>query len=478
MIAVMVSRYFLYILLEPFAGREQMNKKTYEIDMTEGPILGKMLKFALPLMLSSVLQLLFNAADVIVVGRFAGENSLAAVGATGALINLLTNLFIGLSVGANVMVARHFGAKEKRELSDTVHTAMLLSIISGIVLTIVGEVFAGAILEMMQTPGDVLGLAALYLRTYFIGMPAMMVYNFGSAILRAVGDTKRPLYFLVIAGVVNVILNLIFVIVLKMDVAGVGIATAVSQTFSAVMIVICLIKENADYKLELRKLKIHMERLKGIMKVGIPAGLQGTIFSLSNVVIQSSVNTFGETVVAGNSAAANIEGFVYMAMNSFHHATLSFTSQNMGAGKIKRITRILFTGIACTVVTGVVLGLSAVIFDRQLLGIYSDSKAVIDAGTLRIEIICTTYALCGIMDVMVGGLRGLGYAIMPMIVSLLGACGIRLLWIATIFTIPQFHSIKTVYMSYPVSWAITVAAHVICYIIVRKKMAKKRFLTV
>lgn len=449
-------------------------KDKYEMDMCSGSILKKMLIFAFPLMFSNILQLLFNAADIIVVGNFAGDNSLAAVGSNTSLINLLTNVFIGLSVGANVLVARYYGADKKKELSDTIHTAMLLSFISGVILTVIGLVFAKEILILMNTPENILDLAALYLRIYFLGMPAMMVYNFGSAILRAVGDTKRPLYFLFLAGVVNIGLNLFLVIVFKLDVAGVAIATVISQTISAVLVVICMIKDKGVVHFELRKLRINREKFFGIMKIGLPAGFQGTVFSLSNVVIQSSVNVFGEVVVAGNSAAANIEGFVYTAMNAFHHATLSFTGQNYGAGKTDRIKKTLFTGQACVIVTGVVLGGLAVIFGRQLLRIYTDNPVAVEAGMVRLEMICGTYALCGMMDVMVGVIRGIGYAVMPMAVSLVGACGLRLVWIATIFRIPEYHTIRTIYMSYPVTWAITFAAHVLCFIIVWKKLTGRQ----
>ena len=448
-------------------------KAKYEMDMCNGPILKKMLLFALPLMFSSILQLLFNAADIIVVGKYAGDNSLAAVGSNTALINLLTNLFIGLSVGANVLVARFYGADKKRELSETVHTSMLLSLISGFILMAAGEIFARELLILMKTPDKILDLATLYLRIYFLGMPSMMIYNFGSAILRAVGDTKRPLYYLFMAGVINVGLNLFLVIVFKLDVAGVGIATVISQTVSAALVVICMLRDKGAVHFELKRLRIYGDKFKSIMQIGLPAGFQGTIFSLSNVVIQSSVNLFGEIVVAGNSAAANIEGFVYMAMNAFHHATLSFTGQNYGAGKMDRVKKTLFTGQACVIVTGILFGQLAVIFGRQLLGIYTDNPVAVDAGMVRLMVICGTYELCGMMDVMVGSIRGLGYAVMPMIVSLVGACGLRLIWIATVFQIPKYHTTKVIYLSYPVTWLVTFLVHVLCFVIIWNKMKKK-----
>ncbi len=448
-------------------------EKKYQIDMCSGSILKKMLLFAVPLMLSSILQLLFNAADIVVVGRFAGDDSLAAVGSTSSLINLLTNLFIGLSVGSNVLVARYFGAKKEEELKETVHTAMTLSMIGGVLLTIIGIVGAPVILTWMQTPPEVLSLAVVYLRVYFVGMTAMMVYNFGSSILRAVGDTKRPLYYLTIAGVANVALNLLFVIVFQWGVFGVGLATTISQVISAAFVLHCLMKEQGGIHLDLKKLGINKGKLLQIMQIGIPAGFQGMLFSLSNVVIQSSVNTFGATVVAGNSAAANIEGFVYAAMNAFYQAAISFMGQNVGAGKYNRVNKILFSAEACVIAIGLLLGNLVVWFAEPLIGIYTDSPDVIAAGTLRLMIICTLYCLCGMMDVMVGALRGLGYSIAPMIVSLLGACAFRLLWIATVFQMEQFHKIETVYISYPISWSLTFLAHVVTFIIVRNKLKKR-----
>lgn len=447
--------------------------KKYEMDMCSGSVLKKMLLFALPLMLSSTLQLLFNAADIVVVGKFAGDNSLAAVGSTTALINLLTNLFLGLSIGANVVAARFFGSKSDKELNLTVHTSMSLSAISGFILTIIGLIFANQILSLMQTPPEVNELAALYLRIYFAGMIPNMLYNFGSALLRAVGDTKRPLYYLFFAGIVNVILNLIFVILFKMDVAGVAIATVISQTISASLVVRCLMKESGAFKFSFNKLCLDKRIVGIIMRIGLPAGFQGVVFSLSNVVIQSSINIFGNIVVAGSSAAANIEGFVYMAMNAFHQTTISFVSQNYGAGLHKRINKIVQTGIICVTITGLVLGNLAIYFGDFLLGIYSESAAVIEAGMVRLVIICTIYAMLGIMDVLVGAIRGLGYSVVPMIVSIVGVCGLRLLWLATVFQIPEFHKIETVYYSYPISWLITMIVDIICYLCIRKIAYKK-----
>ena len=450
----------------------KLHRTQYEIDMCNGPILSRMLRFSIPLMCSSVLQLLFNAADIVVVGRWAGDNSLAAVGSNTALIGLLTNLFVGLAVGANTLAAKSFGARDREELHRVVHTSILLSILSGVLLAVVGFFGARTILTWMQTPDNVLGLAALYLRIYFLGMPATMVYNFGAALLRAEGDTQRPLYFLSLAGVVNIVLNLFFVIVCHLDVAGVAIATVISQCISAALVLRCMTKDTGPLHLDLRKLRIHSRTMGKILQVGLPAGFQGILFSLSNVVIQSSVNTFGEVIMAGNSAAANIEQFVYVSMNAMYQATISFVSQNYGAGSYHRIRKIVIRAQICVLVVGLVLGNLATLFGRDLLAIYTTSPAVIDAGLIRMRIVCTTYAVCGMMDVMVGGLRGIGYSVMPMLVSLVGACGLRLLWIATIFQLPQFHTIQMLYWSYPVSWTITVAVHVLCFLWALKRVKR------
>lgn len=451
----------------------EQKKKSYTMDLCEGSILKKLLLFALPLMLSSMLQLMFNAADVIVVGRYAGDNSLAAVGSNGSIINLLTNIFMGLSIGANVLVARYFAAKQENELRKTVHTAITVSVVSGVILTVVGAAAAKQVLTWMQCPAEVIDLSTLYLRIYFLGMPAMMAYNFGAAILRGVGDTKRPLYFLTFAGVINVVLNLVFVIICKMDVAGVALATIISQFISAFLVIRCLMKEEEAIRLQREYLGVDKQIFLQILRIGLPAGLQGSLFSISNVVIQSSINTFGATIVAGNSAASNIEGFVYMAMNAFSQAIVAFTSQNVGAGKYKRINKILLTTQLCVLVVGGVMGNAVYLFGEPLLGLYTDSPVVVAAGMKRLSVICTTYALCGMMDVMVGSLRGLGYSVMPMIVSLLGACAFRMAWISVLFMSERFHTIETVYYAYPVSWTVTLGVHIICFLIVRRKLRKQ-----
>ena len=446
-------------------------KKSYEMDMCNGPVLKKILIFSIPLMLSGVLQLLFNAADIIVVGRFAGSQSLAAVGSTTALINLLINIFIGLSVGANVVVARAYGGRRDKDVSEAVHTAIAVSIVSGVILIVMGFVFSKLMLELMGTPDDVIDKAVLYMRIYFAGMPVVMLYNFGSAILRAVGDTRRPLYFLTIAGVVNIVLNLFFVIVMNLDVAGVALATVLSQCISAGLVLRCLAKSEGGLKLELSKIKIHRKKMFQIFKIGLPAGMQGAIFSVSNVLIQSSVNSFGSIAMAGNAASANIEGFVYNAMNAVYQTNLSFTSQNIGGKKYTRVNKILFTCLGTVTAVGMILGFGAYAIGEELLRIYSTDPEVIRYGMLRMSIIATTYFTCGWMDTLVGSLRGIGYSVLPMIVSLTGACGLRILWIFTIFA--QQKTLTSLYISYPVSWVITASVHMLCYFLIKRKMPKK-----
>lgn len=442
-------------------------KKSYEMDMCNGSIFKKLLIFALPLMLSGILQLLFNAADIVVVGKFTGSHALAAVGSTGALINLFVNVFIGFSIGTNVLVAQYFGARDEKNVQETVHTSILLGIVGGFILIVAGIVFAKPMLEWMDTPDNVLEHAVLYMRIYFVGMPAMLVYNFGAAILRAIGDTKRPLYYLLSAGVINVVLNLFFVIVLDMGVAGVAAATVASQVVSAVLIVRCLMQSEGIYRLNLHELKLHRKKLVRIVQIGLPAGLQGAVFSLSNVLIQSSVNSFGSVAMAGNTAAGNIEGFVYTSMNAIYQTALSFTSQNVGGGRQDRIPKIIFQCMAIVIVIGAVMGNLAYQCGPFLLGIYSSDPEVIQFGMSRMQIICQWYFLCGIMDVAVGILRGLGYSVMPMLVSLTGACGLRVLWIFTVFV--WKHSLFVLYLSYPITWIVTFTVHLICLLVIWKR---------
>ena len=435
-------------------------RSSYGIDMLNGPILMPLIRFALPLMASGILQLMFNAADVIVVGRFAGDNALAAVGSTGSLTSLIVNLFMGLAIGANVVAARFYGAQDYQGMSRTVHTSMLISAIFGVVLTIIGVVFAPTFLEWMGSPDEVIGLASIYLRIYFCGMLAIMVYNFGAAILRSIGDTRRPLIYLTIAGVVNVLLNLMFVIGFKMSVAGVALATLISQVISAALVVICLIRTEGAIHFDVRKLSIDKKVLLEIIRVGLPAGLQSTMFAIANVVIQSAINAFGAVAVAANSAASNLDGFVYTAMNSVSQATTSFTSQNYGARRYDRLWKIFKSSLMCVSLVGLVLGVGVWALGDILLTMYTDSADVIAAGMIRLTWMCLPYVLCGIMEIIVGALRGIGYSIAPMIVSVFGACVFRLAWIYTVCRLPVFaETTAGIYMSYPVSWIITEAAH-------------------
>ncbi|MBR2417055.1 MAG: MATE family efflux transporter [Clostridia bacterium] len=447
--------------------------KGRSVDFTSGSIGKKMIKFAMPLMFSSILQLLFNAADIIVVGRFAGDKCVAAVGSTTSLINLIVNLFIGLSVGANVMVANFFGARKVNDLSETVHTAITVSVISGCILSVIGFFFAPEILKLMNTPDDVIGLATIYMKTYFLGMPFMMLYNFSAAILRAVGDTKRPLYFLSAAGIINVALNLVFVIVFKWQVFGVAFATIISQTVSALLVLRCLVKEESEIRVNLKKLKVHKDKLIRMLQIGVPSGIQGMMFSISNVVIQSSINTFDTAVVAGSAASTSVEGFAFTSINAFHQSAVSFAGQNKGAGKYERINKILYTAWGYAFLTAVVFALAFVLLDNQLIGLYVQGEDVIKAGIERLNIIAWSYLICGFMDVTVGVIRGLGYSVMPTIVSLLGVCGIRILWIATVFGMERFHFVETIYYSYPISWTITFLAHLLCYIYIMHRIKVK-----
>ena len=442
-------------------------KKSYEMDMCSGPLLSKILIFSIPLMISGILQLLFNAADIVVVGRFTGSEAMAAVGSTSALINLIINLFVGISVGANVVVARNYGARDYDGVHGAVHTSVLTALIGGVFLIFVGIALARPLLELMGTPDNVIDQSVLYMRIYFVGMPSFMLYNFGSAILRAIGDTKRPLYFLTLAGVINVFLNLFFVIVFHMGVAGVALATIISQTVSAILVLLCLMKMEGPCHLDYKHLKFHLNQLGQMLRIGLPAGLQGIVFSLSNVLIQSSVNSFGSQVMAGNTAASNIEGFVYNAMNAVYQTSLSFTSQNMGAKQFGRVNKILFECLCVVSAVGILLGGGAYLLGEQLLSIYTTDPEVIAYGITRMSYVCATYFLCGLMDVMVGSIRGMGYSIMPMLVSLTGACAFRIIWIFTIFQVE--HTLDCLYISYPISWILTAGVHLLCFFLVRKK---------
>lgn len=442
--------------------------------MTEGPLLKKILLYTFPIILTGILQLLFNAADLVVVGRCCGRLSVAAVGATGAIINLITNLFIGLSIGAGVTVAHALGAGHSEDVSRTVHTAIPTAIISGLILTVVGVAGSRTFLLLMGTPSDVIDLSATYMRIYFCGITASMVYNFGSAILRAAGDTKSPLYFLTAAGIVNVILNLIFVIIFKLNVAGVAIATTVSQIISAILIIHALMKRTDACKLSLKKMKICRQQFMKILQIGFPAGIQGSLFSISNVIIQSSINSFGSIAVSGNSAAGNIEGFVYMSMNSYSQTSVNFTGQNHGAGKLDRLKKIMVICLVSVFITGFSLGILARLFGRPLLSIYiPGDKEAIGYGLIRMTYICIPYFLCGLMDVTTGLIRGIGYSVLPMIITIAGVCGLRIVWIYTIFRIPKYHTLQNLYLSYTISWAVTFFTELIVFLILLRKLKKR-----
>jgi len=445
--------------------------RKYELDMCNGPLFSMIVLFSIPLILTGFLQLLYNAVNIVVVGRFVGSNALAAVGSTTALINLIINLFIGLSMGASVVMAKYCGAGQQNDANETVHTAIAISTISGIVLTVFGVLIAKPLLQATGTPGDVLPHAVLYMKIYFLGMPASMIFNFSSAILRAVGDTRRPLYFLSISGVVNVALNLLFVIVFHMDIAGVAAATVISQYISAVLMLLCLSCSDGCIRLRWRKIRFYKDKLFAIIKIGLPAGMQGIIFSISNVMIQSSVNSFGSVVIAGNTAAMNIENFVYISMNALYQTALSFTGQNIGAKKYNRIGRILGACLISVITLGVTLGGLCCLFARNLLSIYTVDTDVIAIGIIRLTYICAPYFICGVMDVLVGSLRGMGYSVLPMLASIIGVCGIRITWIYTLFAVN--HTLQTLYVSYPVSWVITSCVHLICFVFIRRKFTLK-----
>ncbi len=442
--------------------------KKYEIDMCNGTIMDKLISFSLPLMLSGILQLMFNAVDIIVVGRFSGSSALAAVGSTTALINVFTNLFIGISLGANVLAARFYAAGREKEMSETVHTAITLALISGIVMAFVGLFFSRLALEWMDTPADVIDQSALYMKIYFTGMPFFMLYNYGAAILRAVGDTKRPLFFLMISGAINALLNLLLVIVFHLGVAGVAIATVISQLISCFLVLRCLCRSESSYRLQFSKLMIRGIYFKQILQVGLPAGIQSTVINFSNVLLQSSVNSFGSIAMAGYTAANNIFGFLYVSVNSITQACMSFTSQNYGVGRHKRMDRVLLDCLILSVVVSGVLGGSAYLFGPQLLTIYTKDPQVIACGVEILLYTTVTYFLCGIMDLFPGALRGMGHSAVPMILSVIGTVGMRIFWIYLIF--PAHRSLSVLFISYPASWIFTIIMQVICFFLVRKKV--------
>lgn len=447
-----------------------MNTKTskYEIDMCNGSILDKLASFSIPLMLSGILQLLFNAVDIIVVGQFTGNEALAAVGSTTALINVFVNLFIGISLGASVLAARFYATGQEKEMSETVHTSITLALISGIAMGIIGVIAAKGALELMDTPDNVLNLSTLYMRIYFMGMPFFMLYNYGAAILRAVGDTKRPLLFLIISGATNVVLNLLLVIQFHLGVAGVAIATVISQCISCILVLRCLYLSDGSYQLRFNKLGMKTRYVKQIFQIGIPAGIQSTIINFSNVLLQSSVNSFGSVAMAGYTAANNILGFLYVSVNSITQACMSFTSQNYGVRKFKRMDKVLLECLGLTVIVALVLGGGSYLFGAELMHIYTKSSKVIECGVDIMLYTTVTYFLCGIMDLLPGALRGMGHSTVPMILSVIGTVGTRIVWIYVIF--PCHRSLDFLFISYPVSWLLTIVMQVICFYFVRKKV--------
>lgn len=447
------------------------------VDMCHGPLLKNMLLYALPLIASGILQLLYNAADLIVVARWAGGTALAAVGSTGPLVNLIVNVFMGLATGASVIVARYYGAEDTQNVSRSVHTAISLSLISGAATLLIGVLLSPCMLQWMATPADVIGQATLYLRIYFLGMPACMVYNFGASILRAVGDTRRPLYILALSGLVNVGLNLLLVIVFHMDVAGVAVATTVSQYLSAALVVACLVSARDCYRLRWRCLRVHGDKVREILRHGIPAGVSGSLFSLSNIFIQSSINSFGSAAMSGCSAAGNLEGFVYVSMNAMQQTCLAFTGQNVGARRPERLPRIFRCSMGLVTVIGLLLGGLLLLFGEPLLSLYTAASSVdttvsaeeiLRYGMIRLSIIASTYFTCGLMEVLTGSLRAMGASWMPTLVTLAGVCGVRILWIFTAFRL-LFHSLEGLFVSYPITWVLTMCILYLGYRSLRRK---------
>ncbi len=450
-------------------------KKITTREMCDGPILPAVIRYTVPIILTSLLQLLFNAADLVVVGQFCGSNSVAAVGATSSLVHLIVNLFMGLSVGAGVTVAQGLGARDDLKVKQAVHTAIPMAIISGAFITVIGVCFSGRFLQWMGTPEKTLPLSTLYLRIYFAGILFTMLYNFGAAILRAAGDTSGPLKYLAFAGVLNIVMNLIFVVLLDLDVAGVALATSLSQAVSAVLVLRALVRRKDACHLEWKEMGIHRIPLLRMLRIGVPAGIQSSLFSISNVLIQSSINLFGEVALAGNSAAATIEGFVFVAMNAFNQTAMNFAGQNVGAGNYERVRKIYRTCLVSAAVVGVLLGGLARLFGTPLLSIYiSDSTAAIQYGLTRLTYICLLYALCGIMDVTTGILRGMGVSISTTIITVLGVCGMRVFWVFTIFQIPAFHTLESLYLSYPISWVLSfIAELIVFYWILHRRLKRK-----
>ena len=450
--------------------------KTANRSMLEGPLFRNIILYTIPVMLTGVLQLLFNAADLVIVGRFCGSISVAAVGATGAITNLIVNLFIGLSVGAGVTVAHGLGGEDDEAVSRTVHTAVPTALIAGVILACIGIGVARPVLQWMETPINVLPLSAIYMQIYFAGMPVSMLYNFCASILRAAGDTKSPLVYLTLSGIINVLLNVVFVTMLHMNVAGVALATVLAQAVSAVLVLRTLMRRTDACQFRFSEMHIYRPQLMKMIRIGMPAGVQGSMFAISNVIIQSSINSFGDAVMSGNAAAGNIEGFLYVALNAFHQSAVNFIGQNVGAQRYDRVTKILGVCLGCVTVVGLAGGIGIYAAGETLLGIYiTDSVDAIAYGMTRLLYVAVPYFLLGLMDVSTGALRGLGASISPMIISILGVCGVRIAWIYTVFQIPQYHVPESLYVSYIVSWAVTLIAQLIAFRVIYK--GQTRYLT-
>ena len=449
-------------------------------DFTKGPILSQILIFALPLMATSVLQRLFNTADTIMVGRFSGtpaecENALAAVGSCGSLIDLIVGLFMGLAVGAGVCVAHDIGAKHYKEVSKVVHTSVIAACVCGIAVSIFGFCMARPLLTLMGTGNgdqEVLNQAVLYIRAYFLGIPASLIYNYCAAMLRSSGDTIHPMIYLTIAGAVNVVFNFVTVVGLHMGAMGVGLATAISNWIACFLVVAFLMRTDGPCKLELKKLKVDGKKLRKIIFLGIPAGIQGSLFAVSNVMIQSSMNSFGKVVIAGNTSASNLEAYIYITQNALYQTALTFVGQNVGARKFDRLKRCIVWCTVSVTVIGVALGAGVYLFGHSLVGIFAPgNEAVIAAGIKKLSITGITQFLCGLMEVGCGVMRGLGKSITPMFVSLIGSCALRLIWVWTVFT--WYPTPETLYISYPITWIITASTHYICCIITLRRRLRQ-----
>lgn len=446
-----------------------MMKKT-SVDMLNGPIFKGIVVFAVPVMVTSILQLLFNATDLIVIGQFCGSHCVAAIGATNSLVALIVNFFIGLANGVGIVVAQNYGAGNVKNVEKAVHTTIPVAILSGLLITVIGMFFAEDMLELMETPDDIIELSALYLQIYFAGIVLRMLYNFCAAILRAVGDTKSPMLYLTLGGALNVVFNLFFVLAFNMDVDGVAYGTLISEAVSALLVLRALIKRTDCVHFDFKKMRLDGKIIGKIFGIGIPAGIQSCMFSISNVIIQSSVNSFGSTAVSGNAAASSIGNFVASVTSSYQHTASNFIGQNIGAKKFDRARKITYACLICMSISGFAAGGVAAIFSRQLLSIYiTDSPESIKYGMMKLLIVTMPYFLCGLMEVITGVLRGMGISTVPMIISVMCVCVFRVVWVCTIFTVPQYHTLKMLYISYPVSWIIAFVAEYIAYVIAMRK---------